>query len=446
VTLLVGWPAVTDDDGSKLVGTVYNKALTDAIKASVHSAGNPTIKAKDIIDEVKAARGTKASVDARLDVFLNEDGTPKTIAGVATSAQLQSQVGARNVAKNGELTEWSKGAADAPDEFALTGAGATVARTGPAEADTFTFGAGKYAVKVTRAGADCYLTEDVIVAADFANNSNCKGQKFSVLVKCKTASPVNARIAVTDGVTVSYSGYHTGGGAEETLSVVHTISGTATVLQVLTEQKVNGATYWGGFTYSFSDVTATDWSPLSREPIANQTRRGTVDTKAQTFGGHKAHTPGLAAAVAQLRGLLDVQFNTKGIVNGNETDAHTYTLLANTFNADKRVVKVTAWGLIGAGAGNKTIKFYLGVTPITILPASPTTSNTWRAEIYIIRTASNTQEMIGSVLAASGITGLAFAAAAIADNADIVMKTTIQSSGATAGDITEEGMMVEVVG
>jgi len=91
---LTGWPSVIDDDGSKTFGTIFNKALTDAIKASIEndlfSAANPTITAENIIDEVVAARGSKSSLDARLDVALNEDGTPKSVAGQAVNADVQT--------------------------------------------------------------------------------------------------------------------------------------------------------------------------------------------------------------------------------------------------------------------------------------------------------------------------------------------------------------------
>jgi hypothetical protein len=46
-----------------------------------------------------------------------------------------------------------------------------VARTGPGEADTFTFGTTQYAAKVTRVGADADLSSDVIPAANFANST-----------------------------------------------------------------------------------------------------------------------------------------------------------------------------------------------------------------------------------------------------------------------------------
>jgi hypothetical protein len=78
---LTGWPTITDDVGTKRDGTIINQALFNSVKASIEaevlSATNPSVTTKAIIDEVVAARGTMASIDARLDVAMNEDGTLK---------------------------------------------------------------------------------------------------------------------------------------------------------------------------------------------------------------------------------------------------------------------------------------------------------------------------------------------------------------------------------
>ena len=76
MVLLTTWPTVTD--GTPTTGTIFNKALTDAMKAAIeaniHSGVNPTVAAKTIIDEVVAARGALASLTARLAVSLDANG------------------------------------------------------------------------------------------------------------------------------------------------------------------------------------------------------------------------------------------------------------------------------------------------------------------------------------------------------------------------------------
>src|SRR5574341_66110 len=94
---LTAWPAVTDDDGSGQYGTIGDKAWSDAardaVEALIHSLTNPTISPADIINEVKAARGSLGTLDGRLDVSLNEDGTLKSQASLVTQAQAKTFVG-----------------------------------------------------------------------------------------------------------------------------------------------------------------------------------------------------------------------------------------------------------------------------------------------------------------------------------------------------------------
>lgn len=76
---LLTFPTVTDDTGTKTDGTIINSALFASIKTGIeavtHSTNNATVDPNDIIDEVVTARGSAASLDARLDVALNADGS-----------------------------------------------------------------------------------------------------------------------------------------------------------------------------------------------------------------------------------------------------------------------------------------------------------------------------------------------------------------------------------
>lgn len=309
---LVTRQSIVDDDGTFTFGTVgdvtFFSSFYDEIDDQCHSTTNPTVKPKAITDEVVAARGSKASVDARLDVALNDDGTLKTQSSLIAASTYQAGLGSRNVVLNGDLDAWTAGGAAAPDSFTLTGGGATIARTGIAQADTFHFGTGSgFAAKVTRAGTDWKLTQDVISAADFAKYVNVKSQKVSVAVKGKTAIASYLRIVVDDGVTTTASSYHTGGGTEEHLSVTHTISNSATKLSVYVEGTgSNGDGYVGGFVIVFADLAPTDWQALSTINDASSTVKGLVTTGAQTFAGAKtfAAAPVFQALPTGLSGIL----------------------------------------------------------------------------------------------------------------------------------------------
>lgn len=88
----------TDDPGDNTTGTKINRAwvttLKSAIDTLIHSTTNPTVTPEDIIDEVIVARGSKSSLNARLSVMMNPDGTP--ISSAALNAVVAEVTAARN--------------------------------------------------------------------------------------------------------------------------------------------------------------------------------------------------------------------------------------------------------------------------------------------------------------------------------------------------------------
>jgi hypothetical protein len=349
---------------------------------------------------------------------LNEDGTLKTQAGLATTAQLQSLAAAINVAVNGDLDDWSAGGAAAPDNFTLSGAGAAIARTGPGQADTFSFNTGLagYAAKLTRSGADVKLTQAVIATADFGKMANCKGQKVSAAIKGKTAIASHLRVVVDDGATQGASSYHTGGGSEEHLTVTHTISSSATKLDVVVEvNSSNGDAYAGGLVIVFGDVAPSDWSPLSSPPDATATRRGLVSIGAQTFAGAKTFNVlptyklgAEATAAVTPRGRKTTDATVVGNIGGGTADLHSFTIPAGTLDTNGKTIHIQTWGTFGDAGNAKTLT--LNIETYTGINTTVTSSAAWWWDIYIVRT-SNTQFFvmsflcIGSLLTNSGVYG-----------------------------------------
>jgi hypothetical protein len=256
------WPTVTDDLGDKISGTIFNKLLTDAIKtyidAYVVSVANPGVTPEDITDEVVAARGTKASLDARLDVALNEDGTPKPVAGQATTAQVGRQNNGNELARNRFMNRWSDGNAVAPDFYTLAGAGAAVARTGVGMGDATQIGAGQWAALVTSApGVAAELQQLVIPSTELDDFTAIRGRTVNFMVRGLAAVGV-FRLIVTDGINTTTGSYNLGGGSAEDMSVQHTIANTATFLQVSVEVKLGTNTaYLGAYSVTLGDVLPT---------------------------------------------------------------------------------------------------------------------------------------------------------------------------------------------
>jgi hypothetical protein len=256
---LSNWPTVTDDDGSYAVGTVFNKALTDAIKASIEadlfSAANPSVTAENIIDEVIAARGSKTDLDARLDVAMNEDGTLKAQAGQATTAQVQSIIGQGNWVQNDNLLIWAKGDSVAPTGYTLT----TVA----CAAETTEKKVGPRSAKLTRSGSDGSLSQDIMPSGSLsAYGAYFKGRTMAFGCWVKTSVASCARVQFDDGVTTSETSYHPGDGSWKFLSTTHTLSASATKMSVKIQVlNSNGDVYVSGLTALPGTIAVTEWCP-----------------------------------------------------------------------------------------------------------------------------------------------------------------------------------------
>lgn len=280
MALLTTWPAYTDDTGVKTDGTIVNAALLDAVKAAIiadiESATNPTIAPKTITDEVVTARGSKASLDERLDVSMEEDGTLKAIAGQASEAQLAAGVGHGNWLQNDNFLIWPAGDAAVPVGYVL--ATATIARTGVGLGDTTTK-VGPFSAKLTRAGADGTLTQFLMNATSFgANGLYFRGRKFGFGAWVNTSTSNQARLEFYDGVTSTVSGWHTGGGTWEWLSGVHTVSGTADRLQLsATIRNSSGDAYFSGMTALPGILAPAAWIPCQTVyGSLNFVQRGTL--------------------------------------------------------------------------------------------------------------------------------------------------------------------------
>jgi hypothetical protein len=460
---LVTRPAMSDDGGTFTTGTVVDEAfiddLLDEVDDQAHSTTNPTIKPKATTDEVVTARGSKLSLDARLDVSLEEDGTLKTQASLVTLSQVQSALGSRNVALNGDLADWTNGGALAPDNFTLTGAAAVIARTGLAMVDTFHFGTGSgYAAKITRVGNDWKLTQDVIAAADFSKFTNVLSQKVSVAIKGKTGLASHLRIVVDDGVSTTASSYHTGGATEEHLTATHTISLSATKLSVYVEGlSSNGDSYIGGLMVVFADIAPSDWSAYSIVGDATATSKGQVNLSNQDMGLGIKHFskpmtfyPGTQTTnKAKAVGRLTTNYTTVGNTGAGPDDLMTYTLKGGTLDEDGDVLRITADLVSAATASNKSIFFVFGGTTFNLLVTVGDNAIRYWVDIEIIRTGAATQRVNvrmpnNSVTYFRAAINAVTAAETLAN--DIILKFTASNAGGAANGIVQNSMIVEVLG
>lgn len=253
-------PVVTNDSGTGRDGTpadeAWYEALLDAIDLEVKATTNPTIKPKTITDEVVAARGSKADLDTRLDVSINDDGTLKTsgvLANYATTTQLLGGIGGTNLITNDDFLLWPSGDASVTDGDVLAGTGVAIARTGTALGDT-NRKIGDFAALVTRGTTDATLTRTPLSGTAFTRSNWIIGLYAAggAWVKCSTVNA--ARLAVYDGVGYTYSSYHTGGGTWEWLAVTRAVNVAADRLALICQVNNSAvAAYFSGRTLMLID-------------------------------------------------------------------------------------------------------------------------------------------------------------------------------------------------
>jgi hypothetical protein len=264
----VGWPATVDDDGTYTLGTRFSAAFWTALKASIEAAvfstTNPTVDAADIIDEVVTARGSLATLAARMGVSLELDGTLKSLAGYPTVAEMQTII--PNVMPDSLTLLWPDGDAAAPYGWTLSGTGATIARAGSGLADTTQMKYGNFCVKITYGTAVAKLTRAIIAASPFTKAGGMAGKKVSFACYCKSSIANHASIIVDDGVTTTRGGqtgngtYHSGDGTVKLIYCTHTMAAGASKLDVICDVAQSGAAYFGNFCLAKSDKPFIDWT------------------------------------------------------------------------------------------------------------------------------------------------------------------------------------------
>ena len=208
-----------------LVQTAGGAAVTvETLDETRGGTGQTTIAKGDLLAGTAANTIGKLSVGADTHV-LTADATQGTgMKWAAGGAGAATPVMVNRGITNGGFEVWENGIAAAPDDWAVVGAGATVAR----ENGAGNFKVGLYSAKLTRVGNDCHLSHNAFVDAG-GDYIQSRQHTLGAWVKCSAAN--RARLRIYDGVAAaSYSGYHTGGGAFEWLTVSITPNAAASEL------------------------------------------------------------------------------------------------------------------------------------------------------------------------------------------------------------------------
>lgn len=137
--------------------------------------------------------------------------------------------------------------------------------------------------------------------------------------------------------------------------------------------------------------------------------------------------------------------------NTNEKDLWSYSLPANTLNANGRGLRITVWGSTAANANAKSYRLYFGATQITFRLAD-TSLNTfiWRAVAVVIRTGAATQisdstANQGPANSVTGATIMQQASPTETLSGAITIKVTGQNGVAAANDVLFKSAIVELL-
>src|SRR5262249_40134917 len=175
--------------------------------------------------------------------------------------------------------------------------------------------------------------------------------------------------------------------------------------------------------------------------IERQKGRGYVESSA-------LQRMGKGAAAMAGGGNITVNVSTAGVGNGADTTEDvifTQTLPANCLDIVGRQILIEAYGNIAATSATKNAKVYFGSTVLVNFAATTTQTGVWAVSAYVTKAGSNSQSIL--VLTDTTISGSLVRSASILtasepDNAGIVVKVTGQSSVATAGLVTCNGLIV----
>jgi hypothetical protein len=256
----------SDDTGTgtdgEIVDAAYITGLKDAVDDLIHSTTNPTRSPAQTTDEVVAARGGEASLDARLDAIEADIGTP------INSTTLAQSLGGKNLLANDDFLVWHGSDTAAPAQWAL--AAGSIQRCGTGLADT-TSKFGLFTARVTVVAPATALSQTMVDASDEPDGAVVAVGAFGTIgygAWVKTSSPATARIGLTDGVSTSFSSYHPGDGTFVWLSGTLTVAAAATELTFNLDFADADTAYVTAATVVVSPVAPTQWIPAETRLVS----------------------------------------------------------------------------------------------------------------------------------------------------------------------------------
>lgn len=173
--------------------------------------------------------------------------------------------------------------------------------------------------------------------------------------------------------------------------------------------------------------------------------KATTDTLTNKTLTDSLHNAGTGTETFRADGIINVD-TTAGstAANTTETTLITYSLPANSLDANGKGVRIRVTGQTANNANTKTVRLYFGTTVLFSNDITTAPNNqSWEFDAVVIRTSATTQKCIsrGTVGVAPQTTTYTGAGETLTSG--VTIKVTGQNGTAMASDITAQMMIVE---
>jgi hypothetical protein len=149
-------------------------------------------------------------------------------------------------------------------------------------------------------------------------------------------------------------------------------------------------------------------------------------------------------AIAKLHGTLHVNYTAAPTTGTSEQDLMSYSLPANTLNAERRGVRITAYFSVAVNGNNKTAKLKFGGTTIANTAAIALNGGIIRLQAEVYRTGAATQLATSHGFSNADVLNAEITTPAETLSGAITIKTTGTTPSAS-GDLTCRSLVVEAI-